>query len=305
MNEEEMNLIYTTYFESTKVESNDYIGCLGLGSKSPYSYTDTFTVESVQNGTKLTYICFIENGVPKIAKTSSEKTIDDNGMKVSFAVKKDDIESFRQAASNIYSYFQHKPKLLNSGGLKFQEREFHVERGEYKFARRRLNRYSDGKLHIIMGNIAYPVRRVDVQNKITNDLDWLFECGVEFDMPIGSVEIAANRETLHLDDRSIKNILKKLTYVKNDIILHLQKIINEKPNLWEAICYITEFDDFSIGSGFRSRVLNQLKYRGKDITQNIYISALDSGSVKKYPGLTTYQYKFRQFTSIGYWSKET
>ena len=29
--------IYTTYFESTKTESNDFIGALGLGSKSPFS----------------------------------------------------------------------------------------------------------------------------------------------------------------------------------------------------------------------------------------------------------------------------
>ena len=32
MNEAEIEKIYTTYFESTKTESNDYVGCLGLGS---------------------------------------------------------------------------------------------------------------------------------------------------------------------------------------------------------------------------------------------------------------------------------
>lgn len=35
--------VYTTYFESTKTDSNDYIGALGLGSKSPFSYTENFT----------------------------------------------------------------------------------------------------------------------------------------------------------------------------------------------------------------------------------------------------------------------
>ena len=29
--------IYTTYFESTKTDSNEFIGALGLGSKSPFS----------------------------------------------------------------------------------------------------------------------------------------------------------------------------------------------------------------------------------------------------------------------------
>ena len=42
--------IYTTYFESTKTESNQFIGALGLGSKSPFSYTDNFTVTAIQIG---------------------------------------------------------------------------------------------------------------------------------------------------------------------------------------------------------------------------------------------------------------
>lgn len=46
-----MNL-YTTYFESTKTESNDQIGALGLGSKSPFSYTDSFSVISTYNKPK-------------------------------------------------------------------------------------------------------------------------------------------------------------------------------------------------------------------------------------------------------------
>src|SRR5438309_316787 len=29
--------IYTTYFESTKTDTNEQIGCLGLGSKTPFS----------------------------------------------------------------------------------------------------------------------------------------------------------------------------------------------------------------------------------------------------------------------------
>jgi DNA topoisomerase VI subunit B len=33
--------LYTTYFESTKDKSNDYNGTLGLGSKAPFSYTNT------------------------------------------------------------------------------------------------------------------------------------------------------------------------------------------------------------------------------------------------------------------------
>ena len=66
---EQVTNIYTTYFESTKTASNEFIGALGLGSKSPFSYTDNFTVTAVQNGIKGVYTAFInESGVPSIAQ---------------------------------------------------------------------------------------------------------------------------------------------------------------------------------------------------------------------------------------------
>ena len=59
-----MNL-YTTFFESTKTSSNDFVGALGLGSKSPFSYTDNFTVIAIKNGERNVYSAFInEAGVP-------------------------------------------------------------------------------------------------------------------------------------------------------------------------------------------------------------------------------------------------
>ena len=61
--------IYTTYFESTKTGSNDFIGALGLGSKSPFSYTDNFSITAIKNGRKGIYTAFInENGIPSIAQ---------------------------------------------------------------------------------------------------------------------------------------------------------------------------------------------------------------------------------------------
>src|SRR6185436_18340980 len=53
--------IYTTYFESTKTNSNDFIGALGLGSKSPFSYTENFTVTAIKDGTKRIYSAFIND----------------------------------------------------------------------------------------------------------------------------------------------------------------------------------------------------------------------------------------------------
>lgn len=44
LSDTEVAHVYTVYFSSTKSDSNDYIGALGLGCKSPFSYTDNFTI---------------------------------------------------------------------------------------------------------------------------------------------------------------------------------------------------------------------------------------------------------------------
>ena len=103
--------IYTTYFESTKTDSNAFIGALGLGSKSPFSYTENFTVTAIKNGIKRIYSAFInEVGVPSIAEMSEELTDEGNGVEVKFSVTdRYDYRSFANEAHNVFYWFEHKP----------------------------------------------------------------------------------------------------------------------------------------------------------------------------------------------------
>ena len=56
---EDIDQIYTTYFESTKTGENESDGCMGLGSKTPFNYTENFSVISYFEGVKYIYNCFI------------------------------------------------------------------------------------------------------------------------------------------------------------------------------------------------------------------------------------------------------
>jgi len=65
---EEVIGLYTTYFGSNKTHSNKFTGQLGLGSKSPFAYTDSFTVTSWTDGSKRCYNAHISAaGYPAIA----------------------------------------------------------------------------------------------------------------------------------------------------------------------------------------------------------------------------------------------
>ena len=49
---DQMVNVYTQYGNSTKTDNNLAIGCMGLGSKSPFSYIDSFTVISIHRNPK-------------------------------------------------------------------------------------------------------------------------------------------------------------------------------------------------------------------------------------------------------------
>ena len=106
---------------STKDQSNDCTGMLGLGSKVSFAYTDQFTIESNFEGVKTIYSAFINgSGIPNIAEMHSEETTESNGVEIKVAVKTEDFSRFRAAVAKQLKYFKVKPIILNSGYNNFE-----------------------------------------------------------------------------------------------------------------------------------------------------------------------------------------
>jgi hypothetical protein len=169
--------IYTTYFESTKTDSNAFIGALGLGSKSPFSYTENFTVTAIKNGVQRIYSAFInEVGVPSIAEMSEELTDEGNGVEVKFSVTdKYDYQSFRNEAHAVFKWFEHKPTI--TGVAEFEHRspqykEKNVVPGVH------VGTDDHSSSTAIMGNIAYPLNNIPEAEKHFGDLASLLSCGL-------------------------------------------------------------------------------------------------------------------------------
>ncbi len=92
---EKVRNVYTVLGRSDKTESNDLMGCLGIGSKSPFSYANQFSVTSIHQGVKYEYACYInEEGIPAMSLLHEEQSQEMSGITVKIAVNGGDINTW-------------------------------------------------------------------------------------------------------------------------------------------------------------------------------------------------------------------
>jgi len=237
LSHDQVSNIYTTYFESTKTDSNDFIGALGLGSKSPFSYTDNFTVTAIKDGRKGIYTAFInEQGVPSIALMMEEETTDPSGVEVKFSVNdRWDFSKFRDEARAVYKWFKQRPVVSGYATFTFSDVEYidkdiipgvHSAEGSASYA--------------VMGNIAYRIELPEANRKDLSELYHLLGCGLVMEFAIGELDFQASREGLSYIPQTIEAIKNKLESLNNVLTIRFADEANKIDNLWERAVYISE-----------------------------------------------------------------
>lgn len=259
LSQEDMEHLYTTYGASNKNDSNDFVGCLGLGSKSPFAYTKSFTTASYFNGSKYTYVAAMdETGVPTLNHISTTDTDEPNGMEISFATHQYDSGEFADKAKRVFYFFKNKPVL--SGYLSDHDYVHHnvVISGENWKVGRFSTAYNDfpsqhsnaGNVVAVMGSVAYPIdvdkiigkeekeqtdaaiaawnrtfKKVDMKNWV-NFLTNIVQAGLYIEMrfDIGELEMDPSREGLQYTREVVATIRRKT----QEVYLKLQEDLSEK-----------------------------------------------------------------------------
>jgi hypothetical protein len=262
--------IYTTYFESTKTASNEFIGALGLGSKSPFSYTDNFTVTAIKDGVKGVYTAFInESGVPSIAKMMDESTTEPSGVEVRFAVEERyDFGKFRDEARSVYTYFKQRP--IVSGDVSFEFRDpTYIEKdiipGVHSTESHRYGSIA------IMGNIAYPID-VPQADKALGHLHTLLNCGLVMEFGIGELDFQASREGLSYIPQTINAIKAKLEVLNGQLAVHVAQEADKIENLWERATYLYKRKDETLWNAAVVKYVTDTKFPLMDVTTPRYDS---------------------------------
>tara|TARA_Y100001963_G_scaffold159492_1_gene263395 strand:+ start:6649 stop:9198 length:2550 start_codon:yes stop_codon:yes gene_type:complete len=228
MSKETLQQVYPTYFESTKNNSSTDIGGFGLGSKSPFSLTDNFTVESVtEKGEETNILVYLDGGFPKITVTYHTLNSDKpSGTKVSVAIKEEDIDELNKVigGKDLFKYWKVFPvvhtddpfteKSINdaksraesalskslyetSDGIKYYSEEGRFE-GHLIISSHLNNDFS----HIIYGNIEYKIPDniryyidEEIEKDSINETMWSTNFKIVFPLSI-PIELAPSRERI-------------------------------------------------------------------------------------------------------------
>ena len=230
LNKEDCMSLYTTYFRSDKTDSNDAVGCLGLGSKSPFAYTEQFMVESFHNGNHMTFSAYKnENDEPVFALLSEQSTDEPNGLKVSFATDSSDTFAFKHEAGNVWKYFVTTPNT--NIDIEIDSQGDAVMSGDdWKICNKANRGYA--KNEIIMGQIAYELDADQFDGEVY-DLLWRGH-GLIIYANIGDVDITPSRESLSYNSRTKEFVHNKIKSILEEISTQTQQYIDDSLTLWDA-----------------------------------------------------------------------
>lgn len=219
LDDDEVRKVFLVYFKSLKRNTNEQTGFLGLGSKSPMAYTNSFLIRARKDGVEREYACYIgDDDRPKVNMMYESQTDQHNGVRVSVPVQVHDFDRFVDEARFIFSFFDVVPdtnladfEVVYPDALSELKNE-----GSYLLPKPYLNsslyQCDSSSLFVNMGNVCYRVSKRELfgSDQDNDELISFFNRNIAsfhgyiIRVPMGSVKFQASRERLSLKEHTIE-----------------------------------------------------------------------------------------------------
>ena len=231
LSKESIYELYTTFFGSNKSDSNDLTGGFGLGSKTPFAYTTSFSVTSYYNGVESKYLVTKKDGYPTIIEISDTLTTEPNGLKVSIPVSKDNYNGHK-FFTEFQNYIYYIPEIKVNSNIEYYRGTTVYSKGNIICYRKNSNKqYSNNILYIKQGQNVYNIN-INTYMAVDNYTSTLREImgylDIVIEVPIGTIGITPNREQLSIED-------KDYNLVSNILVQCVQTFSNDFENFIEAL----------------------------------------------------------------------
>ena len=257
LSEEDIYRLFCTYFASNKNETNEQIGGFGLGCKSGFAYSESFSVTSWFNGVKTNYIMTKIGNTPTCITGKSYPSDEPSGLKISIPVN----ESFRipRLVPDVLDGF---PRWFIPPQIRSNlPAESLVER----YLKKNKNFNTEGD-DIIYGNFK-------LRNPLAHKISFT---GTHFNISsyyqgnlcfkVGEIDVTPSREQIELTDKTRKALEDR----KQEFIDILTRLDQETKNMSmrEAYLHFKEFFKNSSQIVFNLPYY-QIKYKENDNPYNI------------------------------------
>ena len=273
MSHEDCMQLYTTYFRSTRNDSNDAVGCLGLGSKAPFAYVDSFTVEAYLDGTRRLYTAYKdESGCPVFSLMDECETSEPNGIKVSLSVDKYDIHDFQREAKEVYKFFKVRPNFVGSE-VNFYDGDISLSGSHWEFEK------GNHENFLIMGQIAYPIDSEQIKDESAHK--FLYNSGgLNIYASIGDVDITPSRESLSYNSATKAKITEIVNEIGLEIATSMEEQISGQESLFHArMKYIELSNQCDSVSVAMNALDTNLSWNGQDLFKTMIGSNIETGGV--------------------------
>lgn len=317
ISQERMSDIFLKYGASTKRDTNGQTGGFGLGAKTPFAYSDTFTVITVvaEEGVniKYTYSAMIDSTRKgKMILFDSEETKEETGTSIVVPIDQYDRSDFEREVYRATSTWEVRPNYCNFENIAPARLQYEG-RGK-TFVQDLQDDYNltqGAGFVLLIDGIPYPISDISV---IDSDLPTKLSSTVFIPFENGQLTIAANRESVQYDEETIKKIKNKLKgldkHFKEQIKLFFKGLDTENYSWVQARFLYKEFMSCTKNSwstptikGLRS-IINLHHY--KDSFANMIEEEFEKIG-NQYPISIKRDYQFKTFSmakvNSGYSSK--
>lgn len=266
LSEEQVYNIFGSYGESTKRNTNEQTGCLGLGSKSAFSYVDSFTFTSYHGGMKTVYSAYIdETEIGKITRLTVEPSSELSGIEIVVNVKSGDYNTFHDRAFEVLRYFTPKPVIHNDNHLQSRIANYDatpiLSGSNWVITKNTHGNYAS-RVRVSMGNVVYPVNlgNIGLGSIMAEYLQSFRYMEILLKAPIGAVKNSASREALEYNQKTNSWLFNAIADFREQVGEVLSQQMNSAKTMWDALLMYNELSN-KVGQA------NVLNYRGQQIRQ--------------------------------------
>lgn len=235
---ERFSNIYRNIGSSTKRDSNDYIGCLGIGRFSCLSVSPQARITSYYNSRKYSYLMYKNGTGINIDLLQEDDTDQPNGLEVSISSILNN-STLQSALTQIQCF---PNVVIKTDGLnQYQQDSFYCiktfnERKIISFNNFSIIKRGYNQCYAKMGNMIYPYD----WSSVGNDHQFKTE-GIILNVPMGSVDITPNRESLQLTQRTKDTLNTVLNKARTELENLCRTYVNKDfKSLGEYIHAITQ-----------------------------------------------------------------